>query len=518
MRTLSAIVTVSVMVPLLGAVPASATPAPERPGPSYALFNKPYYACKTNYYVATNGSDANSGTSTGTPWLTLQHANDALPSGGAAAGTCINVAPGIYAHGVLISKGGNTASSTGYVVYRCTKMDACTVTDVAAGGENGSFTWNTSVQPMTGNYVMIDGFTLKAAAETVYGQGVQLWAGTNNYVRSVHHVWIMNSIVSGYGQAGINMNNGEYFYVVHNKVFDNAAAGCSAQGSGIAFVTMIAEPNYTPTPDDLSNPVLGNIGSTLHNAIEWNIVFNNATTSCGTAANPYDTDGNNIILDTLDGAGVPNSSPYTGGVLVAFNVTYNSGGGGVHIFKSEDIVAANNSCFNSYLDPYDQSATRACIDTNGSYSNTIINNIAVSIPSAPAGSCAFGKAPFGQFNSAMLGGAPSGVPGSKWSNNITQLRGGNTSCWGAFGQNGPTGENPMWNGDVFSCTANKCATDPLWAAVGTKSTGSEVTPPQGINFALQPGSPAIGYGLSEPYLSAQSVDAGACYHSLTTCY
>ena len=128
-------------------------------------------------------------------------------------------------------------------------------------------------------------------------------------------------------------------------------------------------------------------------------------------------------------------SPNTGGVLVAFNVTFNSGGGGVHIFKSENVIAANNSCFNSYLDPYDQSATRACIDTNDSYSNTIINNIAVAYPAAPNGSCTFGVAPFQQFASAMLGGVPSGLPGSTWTNNITQLRGSQNSCWGAFGQN-----------------------------------------------------------------------------------
>ena len=38
------------------------------PGPSAALFAHPYYSCKTNYYVATNGSDANNGTSPNSPW------------------------------------------------------------------------------------------------------------------------------------------------------------------------------------------------------------------------------------------------------------------------------------------------------------------------------------------------------------------------------------------------------------------------------------------------------------------
>ena len=108
-------------------------------------------------------------------------------------------------------------------------------------------------------------------------------------------------------------------------------------------------------------------------------------------------------------------------------------------------------------------------------------------------------------------------PADTWSNNITQLQGGHNSCWGAFGQDAPTGENPMWNADTYSCSSNKCATNPLWANVGNTSFGTETTPPVGANFALQASSPAIGYGLPEPYLSPQSVDVGACYHTLASC-
>src|SRR5262249_50047752 len=75
---------------------------PEVPGPSQALFNQPFYTCLRNFYVATNGSDANDGSSPSTPWATIQHADTASRTGG----DCINVAPGTYQQKVLIQHGG----------------------------------------------------------------------------------------------------------------------------------------------------------------------------------------------------------------------------------------------------------------------------------------------------------------------------------------------------------------------------------------------------------------------------
>ena len=75
----------------------------------------------------------------------------------------------------------------------------------------------------------------------------------------------------------------------------------------------------------------------------------------------------------------------------------------------------------------------------------------------------------------------------------------------------------MFNADTYSCTSNLCATNPAWVNVGISSVGTETKQPVGANFALEADSPAIGYGLTEPWLPAQSVDAGACYHTETTC-
>jgi hypothetical protein len=91
---------------------------------------------------------------------------------------------------------------------------------------------------------------------------------------------------------------------------------------------------------------------------------------------------------------------YSNPTVVAFNVTYNNGGGGVHVFNSQYVTVANNSCCN-YIDPADKATWRGCIDSADSFGGTYINNIAVAIP-ATVSNCQVGVAHYAMWNSVVL--------------------------------------------------------------------------------------------------------------------
>ena len=425
------------------------------------------------------------------------------------AGSCINVAPGTY-DGVQITHGGDAATATGYVVYRCEALDGCTVNGNA--GVNGSAAFET-VQTANGtppNYIQIDGFKLVGQGPD-YGQGLSVYNGDGSANAASHHIWLLNSIISGFGQSGVQTGGSDYDYFIHNTLFDNSnsiSAACNAQGSAISVFQASEITGYTPTADDQNNPVFGSwqVGSSFfHVVVEYNVAYNNAIMRCGTVSNPYDTDGEGIIFDT-NAKSAGNPTNYTHPMLAAFNIVYNNGGGGVHVLGSSNVTVANNSCYNNWLDPANDGSFKGCIDFSygSSWGNTYINNIAVAIP-AVTSDCSISP-PYTKFNDAIVGDNDSSQPADTFSNNLTDMIG--VGC---------VPEVYMPSTDVYNSPPNIESTNPGWVNVGTSSVGTETTPPVGANFALSPGSKAIGAGLREPYLPASSVDIGACASALTTC-
>jgi parallel beta-helix repeat protein len=353
------------------------------PGPSPVLYANPYYGCTRNFYVATTGSDSNTATqaqSPSTPWLTIAKYNGAsgfTPT----AGDCINVASGTYAAGVSVTHGGNNAASNGYIVYRCQTLNGCTVTDP---GNNGN---THAAFDLAANYVMIDGFILNGGAgTTTFTNGVgscvnnNCGFGAGSVLFGFHHLWVTNNIISGYGQAGAGLCNGEYFYTIHNTIFNNSHdCQLNAQGSNISYYLPVAIASYSPTSDDGNNPVTGNTGSLFRQFVMWNVLYNSYICSGSTVGV---TDGNGFIADDWAGDqfGATGLQNYLGGGLVAFNVSYNNGMLGIHLFASQYITVANNSVYNNAIQPGNTNATaRGGIDDNSSYGNNFINNISYAI-------------------------------------------------------------------------------------------------------------------------------------------
>jgi hypothetical protein len=479
-----------------------------KPGPSLDLFNNHYYTCVTNRYVGNFGSgtpsDSNSGTSQSSPWATVLHA-DSL----AAAGWCVIIADGTttMSSTYTFTHSGSSSTASGYIVYKCLHMDACTFNFPTSPCGSGCAGWD-----LTGiNYIIIDGikFTASADDSTGYLTGIGAGGPGHGSASDSHHVWVLNSIITGWTGGGIETQGVDFWYIIHNTVSMNAHRDCY-NVSGISLYENW-QSGLTLTSDDHNNPNgarlgvpsfdIGN-GDTFHNVVSWNVLYNNSEYDDSNAAcGHYNTDGNGVIFDASTGVG------YTGAQLASFNVSYNNGGVCVHPFGSQNIWVVNNSAFNCHLDPNtNPSYDEPTLDDNGastaSYTNHFYNNISVA-----------GTTPNNNSHAIQFW-EPTGNNSPTATNNITLLTG--------------AGQEVAMTGATYSSSSNKESTDPLWADVGRTSVGNMITQPNGTNFALctaagvpnascTGASPAIGYGITAPYLPATSVDAGACHHSLTTC-
>lgn len=663
------------------------------PGPSQALFNNPYYSCQTTRYVAdaahggsnsNNGTQATQGTGSNGPWATWAFAITQLPSGTGSAGYCLTgVSGSSWTTGATIDRGGSAASGATYLVLGCQTMGACTITD---NGQNNCAASGTPLHAAfaaCANYLYFDGFVFTASSFLTNGEAIGV-AGTSSvgYNFSYHHIWATNNTVSGYGQAGFQWNQGEYFYAIHNTFSNNAqAANCdsSAQGSGVSIGFPISASGYSPVGDDTNNKVTGNTGSLFKHWVMWNLFHNNQVTPCAsttlTAAitsttqtsinvaaignfpigslpfviiidNEYltvtavggsgnltwtvsrhtspssaathsngatvnytgSTDGNGFIADTWiwncnsggtysPGSCSSGASVYTGGALVAFNISYNNGGAGFINTSSPFITFANNSCYQGYMDPNNFGAQngRACISDNQGYATTFINNVAYAIGASGNtltyntgiavggtgatitatlnGSISNSALTVNETSNTNMPGASNGWPLNanstlpagnmvkidseymlvcSWSATSFTVCSGGRGFYNSTATSHTSGATITWiqdypannvtfntgasvpdfqpyNSEPYDTTLNKTATNPSWTNVGNTSPGTISTPPNGSNFALAGGSPAIGFGQTSTtgqngsaagpitFLPAQSIDAGACSSSLSTC-
>jgi hypothetical protein len=157
-----------------------------------------------NFYVATSGSDSNSG-SQSSPWRTISHAASA-----ASAGMTIHVGPGTYNESVHVGASGTSSSR---IVFVCDTKWSCTVN--APNSNNTAH----AVWYVAGAYVDISGFQITGAGS---------WSGV---------------LVAG-----------SYDRILNNQVYDvgNTASG-STGGEGIG------EDSYSIQGTEVSDNVVHDI-------------------------------------------------------------------------------------------------------------------------------------------------------------------------------------------------------------------------------------------------------------------
>jgi len=175
------------------------------------------------------------------------------------------------------------------------------------------------------------------------------------------------------------------------------------------------------------------------------------------------------------------------------NIMYYNGGGGLQAFSWINNGAratwVNNTTYNNAWDTHNTGTWRANNLLNAAYNTIQINNIAYAIGNAP-GPPVTPTQPF-------LGDGDSGTTGNVWQTNLAYPA--NLNSFGA-GNSYPT----------IGTNHNLDGSNPLFMSVTPGSTSN--------NFALQSGSPAIGFGQPfDLWQQSGSVDAGACVSSLTTC-
>jgi parallel beta-helix repeat protein len=186
---------------------------------------------------------------------------------------------------------------------------------------------------------------------------------------------------------------------------------------------------------------------------------------------PYPhTDGNGIIIDTTLGSSTCPTcgTPYPGDILVLGNISYNNGGGGIHVFLSQNVTVANNTVYNNYLDQENPGTARGELSNGGSKKITWLNNIAYANPGT--GILA--------YNTPTICFTVSGgfSISNTWTDNIT-----------------------------FGAPAS------ISQSTNMVSINPQLTNPPGANFIPVKASPAIGAAKPESYIPVKKPNIGAYY-------
>jgi hypothetical protein len=267
------------------AVPVGASGAayPRFPSPSVATTG-------LHYYVATTGSDSNTGKDAQHAWRTIQHAATSITTG--ASGVTVHVAPGDYTGAVTVSLSGSSFNAP--VRFQ---SDVRWGARLDAGGAGIAWGMNGAYQEMVGfdirNAAQL-GIAYKASHVRVLANRVHDLASnacnsqggaaidTDSYAVTDAEVDdnVIFAIGPGGGNTKCNTVQGIYFATADNKAYNNlcsnVSGSCISTWHGATHLTLV---NNTVMNSQSSGIVVGcgDSGCTLHDNsyVANNISVNN---------------------------------------------------------------------------------------------------------------------------------------------------------------------------------------------------------------------------------------------------
>ncbi|WP_392531416.1 choice-of-anchor Q domain-containing protein [Nostoc sp. C117] len=321
----------------------------------------------TKYYVSGSGSDKNNGLSTKYPFRTIQRAANLTNPG-----DTVFIMNGVYKNshpsGVVL---GITRSGTpdAWITYTAYPGDSpkiqhngwhgILITDGAAYIEVNGLEVVGNNNNTNLDYAMSQ--RSNASNPLTNGNCITISGRGRGHT---HHIRILNNKVHDCGGAGIGALESDYLTLDNNEVYNNAwyaVYGCSG-------ISLLNNWNYNNNTDSYRMVLTRNKVYNNRMYIPW---FKNGKIE----------DGNGIIVDRArnDQAG-SKLSAYQGRILIANNITYKNGGGGIHTFKSDHIDIINNTSYQNSQSPeilYGQ------ISINDGKNVRVLNNILYSQRGVP---------------------------------------------------------------------------------------------------------------------------------------
>lgn len=316
-----------------GSGAASTPAAPSSPVP---------VAAGRTFYVSPGGSDSADGLAPERAFATLQKAADATRAGDtvyAAGGDYTNAAPG-YGAVLEITTSGEAGRPIRYL---------------ALPGQRPRIHFDSysGIRVVGASWIEIAGFEVRgdkagvtlAQAEALQGadraeldnDGIVVGPpGGFSSPRAPFptHVTIQGNHVHHCSGAGIGVWLSDYVTVQGNTVHSNAWYSPWAK-SGIS----VGWGWNADASTEYKLQVLGNV------------VFDNEAFLRWRATGDW-SDGNGIIIDSLDNHDRPGFAPYTGRTLVANNLVVENGGSGIHAFRSQHVDIVNNTAWRNARSPH----------------------------------------------------------------------------------------------------------------------------------------------------------------------